>query len=186
MMNYTLNIFVAFAVTCVVQAEPEVRKPDPGRDFFKVPGMYACSMDMKAALFIEPILTPEMREHINKSRWTKGQHKLPASLSGYSFDLNGDGVREHFVHTGECGADEDPNMLVLQIAGDRAEIIAAIQGTFGLIEREGDWADIVEFNFSGPAYRAKTGLRFDDGSYRRIWRIEQPDAESEPIKIEQE
>jgi hypothetical protein len=106
-------------------------------------------------------------------------------LSGYSFDLNGDGVREHFVHTGECGADGDPNMLVLQIDGDRAEIIAAIQGSFGLIEREGDWADIVEFNFSGPAYRAKTGLRFDGGSYKRIWRIEQPDADSSPIKIDQ-
>lgn len=50
----------------------------------------------------------------------------------------------------------------------KAEIIAAIQGSFGLIRRENDWDDIVEFNFSGPAYRAKTGMRFDGTGYKPV------------------
>jgi hypothetical protein len=112
--------------------------------------MHGCSLDLKAALHVNSALTPKMREHINKTRWTKRQHKLPAQLCGYSFDLNRDGVQELFIHTGECGTNRDPNLLAIRFVDGKAEIIAAIQGSFGLIKRENDWDDIVEFNLSGP------------------------------------
>lgn len=65
----------------------------------------------------------------------------------------------------------------------KAEIIAAIQGSFGLIRRENDWDDIVEFNFSGPAYRAKTGMRFDGTGYKPVWRFEQAINGAELMKV---
>lgn len=172
-------------VTAVVPQAAETPKFSETPPFFIVPGMYVSSMELKAALlFTRGAEPPGLREHINKTRWTKGQHKLPDSPGGYHFDLNGDGIEEIFIETGEYDGSLNMGVLVVRMDRGKPEIICALKGSFGLVRRDGAWHDIVEFRHGRKPLRAKTGMRFDGVSYRRIWRCEQAEENSEPKMVE--
>lgn len=162
-------------------AEPVTKAPHSARDFFTVPEMYFVTWDAKQAVFPQEKISTEMRKHINSVRWSKGQHHLPEQLEGWLCDLNKDGKDEAIIETDQAAGDH----LVLRIEDERAEIIGTFRGSFGLIRRQGDWDDIVEFSSAKSYYRAKTALRFDGKSYKPIWRYEQADKYSEPRMIEQ-
>jgi hypothetical protein len=143
-------------------------------------GSYAFSEDMKQAILTfgeNGPITPEVREHINRTRWSKGQHKLPEEIIGSRFDLNNDGTDELILETGT----NDPtgqHRLVVRIENNRAEILLAFQGSFVLVKREGAWDDILVGRREESIHFTQTRWRHDGTQYRRISKLEKLTKES--------
>jgi hypothetical protein len=123
------------------------------------------SSNLKAVVLT---LSPEARAKINLSRWSKGQHQLPENLIGYGFDLDGDGISEEVLSTGEGDPSGRSSYLVIRGLPDRCEIIAAFSGSFAFIERKGEWADLVVFEAGARYYKSRTTYRHDGSKYVRI------------------
>ncbi len=139
--------------------------------------MYFHSYDGKRVVGMRDALSEKDRERVNKARWARGQHQLPDDIGQLQFDLNGDGVNEMIVETGN----DDPaglgGHLVLRFDRGKCEIILAFHGSFGLIRREGEWDDIVVYSWKEKesSGTARTGMRFDGERYRAVWREENLD-----------
>ena len=89
-----VNLLGAVALFMVVQvADSFAVSPHLKRlELYQVPGMYFYSDDGKATHIPRSILTEDMRAHISRARWTKGQYKLPDRLFGFMQDLDGDAL----------------------------------------------------------------------------------------------
>lgn len=137
----------------------------PKVDFLAVEGMNEHSSNLKAVVLT---LSPEARAKINRSRWSKGQHQLPENLSGYGFDLDGDGISEEVLSTGEGDPSGRCSYLVIRGLPDRCEIIASFNGSFAFIARKVEWADLVVFEADARYYNSRTTYLYDCRSYVRF------------------
>lgn len=105
MTQATRNIILRWCIAlCSFVALAIGASGKDGTDFLQVSGMYFVTWDAKQAIFPQSIITADMRQHINRARWSKGQHKLRERLIGWQCDLNKDGVGEVIVETGQWGA----------------------------------------------------------------------------------
>lgn len=174
---------VCFSSCDAPRKTQEVKLPSEEKHNFSQwddPGGY----DEPKAGFL-PAVTPEVIDYINRNRWTQGQYQMSVEMAfGHSCDLNGDGIDELFVITGE----QDPNnftyYVVLRLDRDRPEIIGALRRNFAFNKRPGEWHEIVEDSGGAGFLWRRTGLRFDGEVYRRIWCYEKTDEQSEPKPVE--
>lgn len=110
---------------------------------------------------------------------------MPLGMAfGHAFDLNGDGVDELFVVTGEQDSENFTYYLVLRMDRGGPEIIGALRSNYAFNPRPGEWHEIVESSRGTDFLWRRTGLRFDGEAYRRVWCFEKADYHSEPRQVE--
>jgi len=169
-------IFLAIACVAIPASAEETAPPEPMfHGYFGIAGMRFFSGEAKATYFDSKRLTKEMKEHINRKRWTKGQYKLPEAPVGFIHDLNGDGTDELFIATGEVDEFLNTHWLVVRTDAGHAEIIAAFTGSFGLTDakHKKGWRDIIVI----PLLK--------DGMYKSTWHLDGTayKASGKPTKI---
>jgi len=86
-------------------------------------------------------------------------------LSGYTFDLNRDGVKEYFILT-TLGGSGGGFYLIISKHNDDLHIIGNIQGWFHIVPSNTGWYDIVAFSKGGGGLYTKSILNNKDGEYR--------------------
>ena len=144
--------------------------PTPDEDaFLRVPGASALKGDDRS--FSTSQLPGALRTAVESHDWGTEDGSLPSELSGFTYDLDRDGMQEYFIYNRVySGSGGSFYFVFADVKGTWREIIH-FQGSLHLFPVRRGWPRLVSISRGGGGIWSKTHHEFRRGKYQEI-RIE--------------